>query len=417
MMPMNELFRVALGLDEPWRVQKVEFVEAESQLHLWLDYLAGSTFPCPACGKTGCAVYDGAERTWRHLNFFQHRTLLHARVPRVECAQDGVKTVPVPWARPGSGFTLLMEAYIVLLVQSGMTPAQVGRLIGEHDTRIWRVVNYWVAEARARADYSHVTQVGVDETSRARGHSYVTVFADLDPDKRRVLFACTDRDHETFRAFVEDLKAHGGDPARVFDVCIDMSPAYRKGAAEYLPQAALTFDAFHVAKLAGEAVDQVRREERRHRPELAGTRYVWLKNEWNLTETQAKQLEELAHLDLKTARAYRLKSVLQDIFTPQRVGEGEALLRWWCNWAQRSRLPPMVELARTLRRHWDGVVNWFRSRINNGVLEAINGLIQAAKRRARGFRNPHNLITMIYLLVGKLDLRIPALAGQVTHTK
>jgi transposase len=416
-MPMNELFRVALGFDEPWKVQKVEFVATEGQLHIWLDFPAGSTFPCPSCGKTPCGVYDTEERTWRHLNFFEHRTLLHARVPRVECPADGVKTVPVPWAQAGSGFTLLMEAYILLLVQGGMTPAQVGRLIGAHDTRVWRVLKRYVDQARDQADFSEVTMVGVDETSRARGHEYITVFMDLAPEKRRVLFACPGRDHETFEAFAQDLEAHHGSPAQIRDLCMDMSPAYMKGAAEHLAQAQVTFDPFHVAKLAGEAVDQVRREERRTRPELTGSRYVWLKNEWNLTAAQAAQLDTLARLNLKTARAFRLKSVLQDLFTPQPLAEGAHLLRQWCNWAQRSRLGPMVELARTLRRHWDGVVNWFRSQISNGVLEAINGLIQAAKRRARGYRNPHNLITMVYLLLGKLDLRIPAFATHATHTK
>ncbi len=171
-MQTNELFRIALGLAEPWVVGKIEFSEDRRRLALWLDFPSGSRFACPECGREGCGVYDSSERTWRHLNFFEHKTLLHARQPRVECPDHGVKTVEVPWARSGSGFTRLMEAFILVLVQGGMTAAQAARLIGEHDTRVWRVVQHYVQEARAEAEFSKVTAVGVDETSRRRGHNY-----------------------------------------------------------------------------------------------------------------------------------------------------------------------------------------------------------------------------------------------------
>ena len=416
-MEMNELFRVALGLEAPWQVSKVEFSESDGNLQLWLDFPAGSTFPCPVCAKAGCGAYDTEERTWRHLNFFQHQTLLHARQPRIQCPEHGVKTVAVPWANPGSGFTLLMEAFILLLVQGGMTPAQVGRLVGEHDTRIWRVLQRYVAAGRRRADFSEVTVVGMDETSRARGHSYISLFMDLMPGHRRVLFVCPERKAETLGLFRKDFAEHGGDPDAIERICLDMSPPFLKGLAEHLPKAQITFDPFHVAKLAGEAVDAVRREEQKRRPELKGTRYLWLKNEWNHTERQAEQWASIRIGRLQTGRAWLLKSALQDVFVPENRADGPALLAKWCAWAQRSRLAPMVELARTLRRHWDGVVNWFDSQISNGVLEAINGLVQAAKRRARGYRNVSYLITMIYLLLGKLDFQLPSLSTAGTHTK
>ena len=133
---MQQLFRVALGLDEPWAVSKIEFSDEQHQLDLWLDFPTGGKFPCPQCGKGGLGVYDSVERTWRHLNFFQHKTFLHARQPRIECPDHGVKTVEVPWARPRAGFTLLMEAFILVLVQGGMTATQAARLVDEHDTRL-----------------------------------------------------------------------------------------------------------------------------------------------------------------------------------------------------------------------------------------------------------------------------------------
>lgn len=106
-MQTNELFRIALGLADPWVVGKIEFSEDRRKLELWLDFPSGSRFACPECGRGGCGVHDSSERVWRHLNFFEHQTLLHARQPRVKCPDHDIKTVEVPWARPGSGFTLL----------------------------------------------------------------------------------------------------------------------------------------------------------------------------------------------------------------------------------------------------------------------------------------------------------------------
>jgi transposase len=413
-METEELFRVALGLREPWRVRKIAFSEEGQRLDLWLDFPPGSRFACPACGRANCGAYDCDERTWRHLDFFQHRTYLHARQPRVQCPDHGVKTVEAPWARPMVGFTLLMEAFIVALVENGMTPRQVGRLIGEHDTRVWRVLGHYVQEARARADHSRVQALGLDETSRARGHNYVTVFMDLDAS--RVLFVAEGRDAATLRAFREDLEAHRGEAEQIREACLDMSPTYLKGLEEEFPQAQVTFDQFHLMKLVNEAVDEVRRREQKERPQLKGTRWVWLKNEWNHTRAQAEVFQTLRASDLKTARAYHLKSVLQDLFVEQEPADAEALLQHRYYWATHSRLKPMIEAARTIKRHWDGVLRWFCSRITNGLLEAINGLIQCAKAKARGFRSMRYLTTMIYLIAGKLDLKLPAFAC-ATHTK
>ncbi len=413
---MQELFRVALGLAEPWVVSKIEFSQQQRQLELWLDFAAGSRFACPECGRSGCGAYDSSQRTWRHMNFFEHKTLLHARPPRIECPEHGVKTVEVPWSRPGSGFTLLMAAFILVLVQSGMTPAQAARLIDEHDTRLWRVLQHYVEQARAAADFSKVTAIGVDETSRRRGHNYISVFMDLDEQKHRVLFVAEGKDAGTVQAFKQDLEAHGGRAEQIEEACLDMSAAFIAGLSEQFPRAQLTFDNFHLMQLLGHAVDQVRRDEQPSHPELKGTRYVWLKNEWNRSEKQAKVFDALRSSHLATVRATHLRSVFQDLFACDSVEEAEPLLKHWYFWATHSRIPAMIKAAKTIKKHWAGVLRWFTSRISNGLLEAINGLIQSAKSKARGFRSTAYLITMVYLIAGKLDFKLPAIA-QVTHTK
>jgi transposase len=361
-------------------------------------------------------VYDTADRTWRHLNFFQHKTFLHARQPRIECGDHGVKTAAVPWARANVGFTLLMDAFILALVQSGMTPKQVSRLIGEHDTRIWRVLQHYVDQARAAADFSEVTAIGVDETSRSKGHQYISVFMDLDVDRRRVLFATEGKDADTVEAFRRDLEAHGGQAEQIQEACLDMSAAFINGLTEQFPNVQLTFDNFHLMQLLGEAVDEVRREEQRTHPELKGTRYVWLKNEWNHTDKQAQTFDQLRSSKLATVRATHLKSVFQDLFALTTKDDPEGMLKHWYFWATHSRIGPIIKAAKTIKEHWAGVLRWFTSRISNGVLEAINSLIQSAKAKARGFRNSRYLITMVYLIAAKLDFKLPAFA-QPTHTK
>jgi transposase len=413
---IQQLFRAALGLAEPWVVSKIEFSDEQHQLDLHLDFPAGSRFPCPQC-QADCGVYDSEERTWRHLNFFQHKTFLHARQPRVHCAEHGVKTVAVPWARPGAGFTLLMEAFLLVLVQGGMTAAQAARLVDEHDTRLWRVLRHYVDEARAREDFSKVKVIGVDETSRSKGQNYITVFMDLEEDRRRVLYATEGRDAETVGRFRADLESHGGSAGQIEEACLDMSAAYIKGLGEQFPKAQQTFDPFHVMQVIGEAIDEIRRQEQPTHPELKGTRYVWLRNEWNRNAREKETFERLRFSHLATVRATHMRSVFQDIMGCYRpIEDAEGLLKQWYFWATHSRIAPLIQAAKTIKRHWAGVLRWFVSRVSNGVVEAINGLIQTAKAKARGFRNSGYLITMVYLIAAKLDFRLPDL-GYPTHTK
>lgn len=405
-MQTNELFRLALGLAEPWTIEKIEFSPEKGELELWLDFPRGGRFACPECDQA-CGVHDTGERTWRHLNFFQHKTLLHARQPRVRCPEHGVKTVEVPWARPGVGFTLLMEAFILTLVEHGMTARQVAQLIGEHDTRIWRVLEHYVEQARAEADHSQVRAIGVDETSRSKGQNYITVFMELGGESNRVLFATEGKDASTVEAFKEDLEAHGGKAEQVEEACLDMSKAFIRGLKDQFPQAEQTFDQYHLVQLLNKAVDEVRRQEQRTHPELKGSRYVWMKNQWNLTEKEAEIFNRLRSSKLATVRAMHLRSTFQDLFACETLEDAEPMLKHWYYWATHSRIGPMIKAAKTIKEHWQGVLRWFTSRITNGVLEATNSLIQSAKAKARGFRNSRYLITMVYLIAGKLDFKLP----------
>jgi transposase len=401
-----DMFNVALQLEEPWKLTHIEFDDKEQAWHLHLDFERGAVFTCPQC-SAGCKAYDSGIKHWRHLDFWDWKTFMHARMPRVKCTScNKVTQVYAKWARPLSHFTLMFEAWAMRLM-SEMPVNAAARELREHDTRMWRIFHYYVDKAMSELDVTSVKRIAIDETSSRRGHRYITLFVDV--DRKIVLFATEGKGMETLARFKDHLAEKGVSADAVQEVCCDMSPAFIRGIEEYFPKAEITFDKFHVMKLVGEAVDEVRIQEQKQRPELKKTKYIWLKNEVNLKAEQKETLQRLKDTNLLTGRAYRLKLALQELWTTPHIF-ADLFLREWIGWAIRSQLPPMVSLARTIKQHEEGILRWFHSKMTNGLLEGINGLVQAAKRRARGYRNVENLIAMVYMTANKL--RLPVLAAR-----
>jgi transposase len=400
MEPMS-LFTTALGLEAPWQVVDVQFDPEKGRIDFEVAFGKGKRFTCPACAAEAQPVHDSRVRSWRHLNFFQYEAYIRGPVPRVRCRACGKTTqISVPWARAHSGFTLLMEALVVTLCRA-MPVNTVATLLKVSDDRLWGILHHYVDEARAKEDHHGVTRLGVDETASRRGQNYISLFHDL--DGRRLLFACEGRSQKAVKAFTEDLACHGGDPSAIEHVCIDMSAAYIAGVAKHLPQADVTFDAFHVIKLASEALEEVRREEVKTEPSLRGTRWTWLKSPQKWTLRQTTDFHWLSRTRLKTATAWRLKESLRDLYASATdSAHGAELFRAWYSWARRSRLKPFKRLAITLDKHRKGILAAFDSRISNGRAEGINSLIQAAKARARGYRSTRSLIAISYLVAGNL---------------
>ena len=400
----TDLFQLALGLVPPWMVKTCAFDAGKKRLDIEIDFARGGKFPCPRCKTADCPVHDTSMQQWRHLDFFQHQAFLHARTPRITCPDCGVKQIAVAWARAGSGFTLLFEA-LAMTLMTAMPVAAAARLMGEHDTKMWRVLHYWVETAREPADDAEVKRVAIDETAAKRGHDYVSLFVDI--DRRRVLFVTEGRGAGTVAAFAGDLEAHNGDASHIKDVCIDMSAAFVKGVTDNLTEAEITFDKFHAVKLVNDAVDKVRRAESKDRPELKRSRYLWLRNEPSLSAESRTTLQALTRLHLKTARAYQIRLAFQEIYAQPAYEWGAMFLERWYGWAIRSRLEPMKEAARSVMRHRDGILAWFDSHIANGLIEGINSLVQAAKAKARGYRSTRTLKNITYLIAGNLDLKLP----------
>lgn len=410
----NILFQLALGIQDPWQVSKIEFSKEEGHLNIYLAHKRGAKFQCPVCGEL-LGIYDTAERTWRHLNFFQYETYLYANLPRIHCDKCKItRNVDAPWARPGSGFTLLFEAFVMELAQA-MPMSSVEGITGENDTLLMRIVSHYVGKARKNVDMSKVKKVGADETSKTKGQNYISVFTDL--EKKKVLFVTDGKDSATVKRFADDLKSHKGNPENIEKTCSDLSKAFIKGIKEQFPNAEMIFDRFHIMAKVNEALDEVRRQEQANNPILKKSRFAFLHNPETATDKQKEKLESLKHLNLKTSRAYQIRLTLRDIFETQDPVKAEDSLKKWYFWATHSRLAPIIEAAKTIKNHWQGILNFFKDRITNGLAEGINSIIQTIKRRARGYKNTDNFIIMIYLILGKLEFNLPAVTGLATHYK
>jgi len=373
----EQLFEAALGIAAPWFVAGADFNAQARTLTIRVDFAPGSRFVVPGVAGEH-PVHDTVSKRYRHLNFFQHECFLEVRVPRVTLPDGAVRQIEPPWAGKLSGFTLLFEALVLMLCQQ-MTFAAAARLVGESRHRVAALCERYVDLALAQADFSAVHELAIDETSRARGHDYITLAADA--VERRVLAVAEGRGVETVGALTDELASHGCAPEQVSSVSIDMSPAFIKGCGEHLPNARITFDKFHVVWHASTAVDKMRRIEQRSDRSLKGMRWSLLKDRSRLSAEAAADLDALIArmTTVRTARAWVYKEQLREILERKQINVVRAMLQHWCACVMRSKVEPMKEVAALVRNHLEGIVAWAQTRQTNGFLEALNGLFQAAK--------------------------------------
>lgn len=399
---------MALHIRKPWHIVTVNLDGVLKRLDVAVDFERGSEFEYMD-EKTNTSgkykAYDTVQKSWRHLNFFEFECHITARVPRVKLPEEGIRVVQTPWEGLSNGFTLMFEAFLMELIKA-MTVHQVAKLTSTYDNKLWNMIDIYTRTARTDADYSEVNKIGFDETSVRKNHNYITIFVDL--DQKRTLFPTKGKNQSTIKAFVDDLEKHQGNGKQIKQVACDMSAAFIKGVEDSLPEAEITFDKFHIVKVITEAVDKVRREEAKSNPILKSSRFVLLKNQKNLTDKQRQKLMEIriSRVNLKTLRSYDLKESFQQIFYAGSPEIFKALLKKWYFVASHSRIKPMIEAARTIKKHIKGIEAWFDSKISNGILEGFNSLFQAAKAKARGYKLDYTAISIVYLLTAKLDYSI-----------
>jgi transposase len=398
----RELYAKILNLPEPWTVVDVELDLKGNSVIVRLARREGAALECPECGKV-CPGYDSLPRRWRHLDTCQFQTILGADVPRCACPEHGVKQVRVALAEPGSHFTALFERLAIDWMQEcgrSATARQLDLSWSEADGIMQRAVE----RGLARRPATTTTVLGVDEKS-FQGREFVTVVCDL--ENATVLHVADGRGSaalkECYLAMTPEQRA------AVAAVAMDMHQPYVLATESLLPEATIVFDKFHIAQLAGNAVDQVRRQEAKRLAaegddRLKGTRYGWLRNPLDEDAEQRRAFEPLRNSKLKTARAWAIKETLMDFFWYSQRAAAQRFFEGWYGWAIRSQLTPIKRLARTMRSRLPTLLNYCKWPITNAVSEALNSKIQWIKYTARGFRSREGYRRAIYFHCGGLDL-------------
>jgi len=401
----KELYRQLMGLRDPWKVSEVRVDFEGLTVDVWVEWPPERKAPCPECGA-GCAIYDHREeRQWRHLDTMQFQTILHCRIPRINCSDHGVKSITVPWSGKNSRFTALFERLAIDVLLGCQNQAKAKELLGLSWDEVHLIMEKAVGRGLQRRSEGGITHIGVDEKSFLKGHRYATIMSDL--DNARVLDVARDRKEESlaelFRRIPEEQRQE------ITAVAIDMWEPYINAVEQLLPEADIVHDKFHIAKYLGEAVDKVRKSEHKGLKKegaetLKGTKYLWLTNPRNWSDEQKQQFKELKNQGLKVGRAWSIKEMFSDLWDYTYEKSARNFFRKWYWWATHSRLKPIAEVAKKLKRHLDNILTYLRHRITNAVAEGVNSKIQQVKSAARGFRNFENYRTAILFFCGKLDM-------------
>ena len=373
-------------------------MNGKKELHLNLGFVKGTKFADEA--GIDCPVHDTVPRKWRHLNFFEHTTYIHCKVPRIKTSSGKVKNVKLPWARELSGFTLLFEAYVMALIENEMPLNKVGKLLNEDPHRMWTIFNYWIGKAYNEDTVENLDKLGLDETSKRKGHNYMTVAVNL--DERRVINIADGKDIKAVKSIKNYLESKGVSSDQIEHTSIDLSAAFISAIGTCFPKASINFDKFHVVQLLNKAMDEVRKKERAEHAALKGHKYTFLKNKNNLSDTRQSELSELIKLYPTLGEAYRLKELFRDLWDMKSRKDAEHFIKDWCSQVEKSGISSFIDFTKTIKSHKTGILNAVENKINNGILESINCKIQLAKRRAKGYRNLENFKNMIYFLCGKL---------------
>jgi len=396
------IFTAALELEQPWQVEEVYFeVDGKDKiLRLKIGYNKGSEFEYEG---EKYSVYDHQQRTWRHLDFFQHECYLEARVPRVKTKDGKVKLVAVPWAGRGSSFTLLFEDKIISLAQRNLSISGLAEELRIGWGQVQRIILSRTAHALSTQDLEDVKELSVDETSRKKGHQYFTILADS--DKKKVVGIAVGKDKEAFAHALLDMEIRGANRKKVETITMDMSNSYIAAAEQYLEQGEIIFDRFHIMKNLNKAVDEVRRAEQKvYKEELKRSRYLWLKNNSNLNEEQRLKVDTLSEAFPNIGTAYRLKEMFKEVMDDAYDSSDLSNIGLWLDEAYLSNIKPIQKFVFSLLTHWKGVETYFLYTLTNALAERINLKIQEIKRTAKGFRNVHNFMLMIYFHLGGLKL-------------
>jgi len=401
----KQLYGKILGVSSPWTVTGVDLRLEQGEVKIMVEH-DPVALSCPECERI-CPGYDTRSRQWRHLDTCQYRTILSAEVPRIKCEQHGVKQIDVPWAAPGSRFTILFESLVIDWLGESSIKG-VARLMGLSWDQADGIMARAVGRGLLRRELEPPRAIGVDEKSFKKRHDYVTIVTDS--DRKRVLHVADGRRKEALLGFYEQFTDEQLDKLEV--VTMDMWSPYVAATREKVPGAdqKIAFDRFHVARHLLDGVDRVRREENSRLCEqgdrrLVGSRYYWLQNPLHMSDQRLADFQAIRGASLATARAWAMNDAASALWA--RDSDRAAVTqRWkdWLKWPPRCRMRPMMEAGRMIKRNLWGIVNAIVHGATNAGAEGFNSVIQKLKGRACGYRNRERFRNAIYFHLGGLDL-------------
>jgi transposase len=369
---------------------------------------------CSGCGQLCRHVHDRAWRSWRHLDLAGQRCFVEYELRRVRCGDCGVRVEAVPWARPRARHTRDFEDLVAFCAQQ-MAKQPITALLRIGWDTVGAIVERVVADHLDADRLSRLVMIGVDEISYRRGQRYLTQVCD--PQTGAIVWARPGRDAATLQAFFDEL---GERKQSIRAVSIDMNGGYEKAIraaaaddADFNPE--VCFDPFHVVQLAQRAVDDVRRAEWNTAGKSKSGHGRWVKSvRWSLLKAPERQtvgqlaaLHEVERANKRLYRAFLLKEELRLLYQLEDRSLAETHLRSWLAWASRSKLKPFVKLARTIRRHRDGILAAIRLGLSNSRIEALNSKVRLLSHRSFGFHGPQPLIALIYLCCTGLTIMPP----------
>lgn len=405
-MKDTQLYEQLLGLSKPWSVEKVELALERGTVTVYVQCDRRTVWGDPEAPGKRAHVHGWTRREWRHLDTCQLETRIVAEVPRLKYSSGRVEEAAVPWAERYSRITRLMEAFVIQLLVAASNVKRVATLVRLDWHTVNDVIKRSVERGMQRRAEEPVRYVGVDEKSFARHHNYASVLTDI--GGARVLDVVPGRSLQDAQQLLGTLTPKQRQGVRA--AATDMWPGYMSAIRTMLGQADIVHDKFHVSQYLNDAVDKVRRSEHKKlRAQgddcLTGTKYVWLKTIDDKRSAEALAFRHLYQANFKTSRAWALKESFAAFWDYRSQTHAANYFDSWATRTMRSRLEPMKEVAKTLRRHREGLLNYTVHRITNAAAEGFNSVIQTIKANARGFRSFDNFRTRILFFCGKLDLR------------
>ena len=405
-MDTRKFYRDVLGIEKPWKVQRVDYSVEEQEVHVYLTDAGVKGLACPDCGEV-CRVYDHqGERVWWHLDTMQMSTYLHAPVPRVDCKECGAKVIKFPWSDKHARFTQLFECRAIDVLKK-CSKSDTSEVLKVSWDEIDGITNRAVKRGLARKETKFNKRLAVDETSERRGHNYLTIVTSHEDGA--VEFVGEGRKQETLDEYYQGLSEAQKQAIEV--VSMDMWNPYIANTRHNLPdgEEKIVFDKFHVMRLVNKAVDKVRRAEHRMLMQeddetLKRTKYLWLYNPDNIPDHRLPEFKTLKSMDLKVSRAWAMKESLRRLWSYTYIGAARNYFRRWYFWATHSRLQPFIDVARSIKRRLDNILLYCKIPVTNAIAESVNAKIQHVKRMAHGFRNTQNFKNAIYFHCGNLEL-------------